>query len=82
MFQIPGRSDSDQYITPPPAYGSLFKQSLAGSSNMSNIAPKHQHPHNQQNINGRDYYVVKTVQGDTRLIPIRTPSAFLFQYTN
>ncbi|XP_026480060.1 ionotropic receptor 93a-like, partial [Ctenocephalides felis] len=77
-----GRSDSDHYITPPPAYGSLFKQSLAGSNNLGNIAPKHQHQHHQQNINGRDYYVVKTVQGDTRLIPVRQPSALLFQYTN
>ncbi|EZA56176.1 hypothetical protein X777_03508 [Ooceraea biroi] len=32
-------------------------------------------------INGRDYYVVFDRYGDQRLIPIRTPSAFLFQYT-
>ncbi|KAL6257038.1 hypothetical protein P5V15_011973 [Pogonomyrmex californicus] len=32
-------------------------------------------------INGRDYYVVMDRYGDQRLIPIRTPSAFLFQYT-
>ncbi|XP_067215019.1 glutamate receptor ionotropic, kainate 2 isoform X2 [Linepithema humile] len=32
-------------------------------------------------INGRDYYVVMDRYGDPRLIPIRTPSAFLFQYT-
>lgn len=31
-------------------------------------------------INGRDYYVVIDRGGDQRLIPIRTPSAFLFQY--
>ncbi|KYN07114.1 Glutamate receptor 2 [Cyphomyrmex costatus] len=32
-------------------------------------------------INGRDYYIVFDRYGDQRLIPIRTPSAFLFQYT-
>ncbi|XP_018311410.1 glutamate receptor ionotropic, delta-2 [Mycetomoellerius zeteki] len=31
-------------------------------------------------INGRDYYIVFDRYGDQRLIPIRTPSAFLFQY--
>ncbi|XP_020295823.1 glutamate receptor ionotropic, delta-1 [Pseudomyrmex gracilis] len=35
----------------------------------------------KQTINGRDYYVVMDRSGDQRLIPIRTPSAFLFQYT-
>jgi len=35
----------------------------------------------KQYINGRDYYVVMDRYGDPRLIPIRTPSAFLFQYT-
>ncbi|XP_076293253.1 ionotropic receptor 76b isoform X2 [Lasioglossum baleicum] len=34
----------------------------------------------QQVINGRNYYVVVDRGGDRRLIPIRTPSAFLFQY--
>lgn len=35
----------------------------------------------KQCINGRDYYVVLDRHGDRRLIPIRTPSAFLFHYT-
>ena len=30
------------------------------------------------NINGREYYLVKESTGDTRLIPIRVPSAYLF----
>lgn len=38
-------------------------------------------PGKKHNINGRDYYVVMDRHGDQRLIPIRTPSAFLFQYT-
>lgn len=32
-------------------------------------------------INGRNYYVVVGNNGDQRLIPVRTPSAVLFQYT-
>ncbi|XP_028982505.1 uncharacterized protein LOC114841620, partial [Diachasma alloeum] len=32
-------------------------------------------------INGRDYWVITAPKGDKRLIPIRTPSALLFQYT-
>ncbi|XP_043490724.1 glutamate receptor ionotropic, delta-2 isoform X2 [Polistes fuscatus] len=35
----------------------------------------------RHNINGRNYYVVVDRSGSQRLIPIRTPSAFLFQYT-
>lgn len=38
-------------------------------------------PGKKHNINGRDYYIVMDRYGDQRLIPIRTPSAFLFQYT-
>ncbi|XP_043514940.1 glutamate receptor ionotropic, kainate 5 isoform X1 [Frieseomelitta varia] len=34
----------------------------------------------QQLINGRSYYVVTNPYGDRKLIPIGTPSAFLFQY--
>lgn len=46
----------------------------------------YQHPDNvliqkkQQFINGRSYYVVTNPYGVRKLIPIRTPSAFLFQY--
>lgn len=34
----------------------------------------------KQFINGRDYYVVTENDGGKRLVPVRTPSAFLFQY--
>lgn len=50
------------------------------------VRPLYQNvPHNlvqgkKHCINGRDYYVVIDRGGDQRLIPIRTPSAFLFQY--
>lgn len=33
-------------------------------------------------INGRDYFVIKGITGEKRLVPVRTPSALLFQYTN
>ncbi|XP_051159751.1 glutamate receptor ionotropic, delta-1 [Leptopilina boulardi] len=34
------------------------------------------------NINGRDYYIVKESSGNTRLVPIRVPSSYLFhQFT-
>ncbi|XP_011301130.1 glutamate receptor ionotropic, delta-2 [Fopius arisanus] len=32
-------------------------------------------------INGRDYWMITAPTGDKRLIPIRAPSALLFQYT-
>jgi hypothetical protein len=34
-----------------------------------------------QNINGRDYLVINSQTGNPRLIPVRSPSAFLFQYS-
>jgi len=34
-----------------------------------------------QKINGRDYMVVTSNSGNPQLIPVRAPSAFLFQYS-
>jgi hypothetical protein len=34
-----------------------------------------------QKINGRDYLVINSKSGDPQLIPVRAPSAFLFQYS-
>ncbi|CAH2234555.1 jg9175 [Pararge aegeria aegeria] len=52
----------------PPPYDSLFGY--------------HRYKFNEDSkkeiINGREYYVVNTVAGDVRLIPVRTPSAFLY----
>ncbi|KAI4497556.1 hypothetical protein M0802_007326 [Mischocyttarus mexicanus] len=53
--------------TPPPVYH-------YNEGNTSFLGKRH-------NINGRNYYVVVDRSGSQRLIPIRTPSAFLFQYT-
>lgn len=46
-----------------------------------NIPHNHVAPGKKHSINGRDYYIVLDRYGDQRLIPIRTPSAILFQYT-
>ncbi|KAK2587964.1 hypothetical protein KPH14_004047 [Odynerus spinipes] len=51
--------------SPPPLYQNTGSTSLLGK---------------RHNINGRNYYVVVNGSGDQRLIPVRTPSAFLFQY--
>lgn len=34
----------------------------------------------QTKINGREYFMITAKEGDKRLIPLRTPSALLFQY--
>lgn len=52
---------------PPPPYHSLFGQPKENAQ--------------KKIVNGRDYWVIKSFEGDTRLIPVRQPSALLFQYT-
>lgn len=61
---------SFNFATPPP-YHTLFSPPFTYSSNGS-----------KQIINGREYWVVKSIQGETILVPIRTPSALIFQYTD
>nr|AOG12850.1 ionotropic receptor [Eogystia hippophaecolus] len=56
--------------TQPPPYESLF-----GRNSRYKMTDQFQ----TKIINGREYWVVDTVSGDTRLIPMRTPSAFLYQ---
>ncbi|XP_045763550.1 glutamate receptor ionotropic, delta-2 isoform X2 [Maniola jurtina] len=55
----------------PPPYDSLFGN------------PRNRYKFNEESkkeiINGREYYVVNNVTGDVRLIPVRTPSAFLYR---
>lgn len=36
----------------------------------------------KKRINGRDYWVVESKAGELNLVPMRTPSALLFHYTN
>lgn len=63
--------DEDDAMPPPPAYYALFRPPFAYSPNGM-----------RKTINGTEYWVVKTHNGDTRLIPIRSPSAVLYNYTN
>lgn len=66
-------------VTPPPAYATLFNRSkifttdeYTKSFDVNNGK--------KQTINGRNYMVFRNDVGEPRLIPIRTPSATLFQY--
>lgn len=62
-------------VTPPPAYATLFHRNkiFTINSQATNVGKT-------QVINGRDYMVFQNEDGSTRLIPMRTPSATLFQY--
>lgn len=63
--------DTIPHFPPPPPYHSLFKPPFVESSTG-----------NKEYINGREYWVVKSRGGGTRLVPVRAPSAILYQYTN
>lgn len=63
--------DMEDMFPPPPPYHALFNPPFAHSPNGRKMQ-----------INGREYWVVSSVYGDTRYIPVRTPSALLFQYTD
>ncbi|CAH2092215.1 unnamed protein product [Euphydryas editha] len=67
--RIKGFRSKNYDDTHPPPYDSLFGN------------PKYKFNSNSERriINGREYYVAHTTDGDTRLIPVRTPSAFLYQ---
>ncbi|KAJ8969797.1 hypothetical protein NQ317_003302 [Molorchus minor] len=64
--------ENPTFHTPPPSYHTLFNPPFA--FNNPNCQKK--------NINGRDYWVIKKESGSNELIPLRTPSALLFQYSN
>lgn len=57
---------------PPPPYHSLFHPPF----NYSNAN------YQKKNINGRDYWVINKKHGGKELIPHRTPSALLFQWSH
>lgn len=59
-------------VTPPPSYNALFNPPFSFK------------PHQgvKKYINGREYWVINKSDGFNQLIPLRTPSALLFQYTN
>lgn len=83
------KGDPFKSVTPPPSYATIFNQ-----SRKNNIWTTHNLPKNdgggifgggqqgiQKYINGRQYKVVRALNGEERLIPLRTPSAALFQYS-
>lgn len=60
-------------ISPPPSYQALFKPPFTFKPNEGV----------KKFINGREYWVISNKNdGFNQLIPLRTPSALLFQYTN
>lgn len=82
-------------ITPPPAYTTIFNSKSINSNNnkkdwisknaQSNVVTTFSQNNNvdgtYQYINGRQYMVIKGFDGARQLIPLRTPSATLFQYS-
>lgn len=62
---------SNPFVTPPPSYHTLFHPPKLTNGDYKN-----------KTINGRQYWVFNNKQGMTSLIPQRTPSALLFQFTN
>ncbi|XP_059617045.1 glutamate receptor ionotropic, delta-1 [Phlebotomus argentipes] len=71
-------------VTPPPPYTTLFNRSrniLGGIAEQKDFAMRESNGLQRQNINGREYFVVKGSDGVSRLIPLRVPSAALFQYS-
>lgn len=78
-------------ISPPPPYGALFNRHrfMTGSDLFygqdenqfgQDRASKESSLKTRKVVNGRDYLVV-TEKGTSRLIPMRVPSAALFQYS-
>ncbi|RZB39912.1 glutamate receptor ionotropic, delta-1, partial [Asbolus verrucosus] len=67
LGQLPFTS---KFVTPPPSYNTLFNP----PSNNDHIKKK--------NINGREYWVYDSSGGEKKMVPLRTPSALLFQFTN
>lgn len=72
---------SESNVTPPPAYATLFNRNKIWTTN--DFASKlDMNGGKRQNINGRSYMVFRNNEtGEPRLVPLRTPSAALFQYS-
>uniref|UniRef100_A0A1B0CLI0 Uncharacterized protein n=2 Tax=Lutzomyia longipalpis TaxID=7200 RepID=A0A1B0CLI0_LUTLO len=71
-------------MTPPPPYTTLFHRSrniLGGITEQNVFAMRETNTLQRKNINGREYVVVQGSDGVSRLIPLRVPSAALFQYS-
>lgn len=76
------KNKNDYNLTPPPPYTSIYSGSTPSDQNLPN-QPNYsdQLQGVKRVINGRDYLVFKNKNGDSQLIPVRAPSATLFQYS-
>ncbi|XP_030385532.1 glutamate receptor ionotropic, delta-1 [Scaptodrosophila lebanonensis] len=90
-------STHDENITPPPPYQSIFNgnggSDLHGLHRWRRPGPNlgngvllgggegNERSGVRRLINGRDYMVFRNPNGQSQLVPMRTPSAALFQYT-
>lgn len=67
-------------VTPPPAYATLFNRNKIFTTD-DYFKSVDMNGGVKQVINGRNYMVFRNSDGEPRLVPLRTPSAALFQYT-
>ncbi|XP_023173114.1 glutamate receptor ionotropic, delta-1-like [Drosophila hydei] len=87
--QLLGSSTHAQNITPPPPYQSIFNHGGELQQQRWHQAGKahglvlggNQNGGVRRLINGRDYIVFRNANGQSQLVPVRSPSAALFQYT-
>ncbi|XP_031622172.1 glutamate receptor ionotropic, delta-2 [Contarinia nasturtii] len=66
-------------VTPPPSYQTLFDRNKIFTTD-EHVKTLNVNSGVKRSINGRDYMVFLSNDGEPRLVPLRTPSAALFQY--
>ncbi|EDV96616.1 glutamate receptor ionotropic, delta-1 [Drosophila grimshawi] len=88
--QLLGKSTHGENVTPPPPYQSIFNYHAGGEQQQLRYGKRHglvlggngqQGTGVRRLINGRDYIVFRNSNGQSQLVPTRSPSAALFQYT-
>ncbi|KMZ00685.1 glutamate receptor ionotropic, delta-1 [Drosophila simulans] len=93
--QLLGASTHGQNVTPPPPYQSIFnggshgdplnrwRRPLANGNALGNgvLLGGDSEGGVRRLINGRDYMVFRNPNGQSQLVPVRSPSAALFQYS-
>lgn len=67
-------------VTPPPSYATLFNRNKIFTTDDYIKSFDSNHSGTKRVINGRNYMVFRNSDGEPRLVPMRTPSAALFQY--
>ncbi|EDW95231.1 uncharacterized protein Dyak_GE22436 [Drosophila yakuba] len=93
--QLLGASTHGQNVTPPPPYQSIFnggshgeplnrwRRPLVNGNALGNgvLLGGDSEGGVRRLINGRDYMVFRSPNGQSQLVPVRSPSAALFQYS-